>query len=325
MPTFRRLAVTAALALAAIAPATASAGPYFSQTSFWNKPLATNAALDARSATWVNKVSAQVKQYGHWINTTQYSVPIYTVSSTQPGVQVKMDGRNWDPKYWADFAAVPLPGNAVPAAGTDRHLVVHQTGTDSMWEFWELEKKADGWHAGAGAKIAKQASSNGIVPVLPNTLFPEPFGATATALPAAGGLILPSELKAGVINHVVAAALPETLLQWWWSWPAQRSDGNSVDPYQIPEGARLRLPASLDVTKLGLTRTGTIIARAIQKYGMVIRDRAGAVVLYMQDPVSMQTNPYPGLIGMDNAAVLNNFPWDKMQVLQTQPNQALPS
>jgi hypothetical protein len=320
----RRLAAMAVLGLAAIAPASASAN-YFSPNSFWNKQLSSTAALDARSATWVQDLQSQVNQYGPWINTTHYSVPIYTVSATQTPVQVKMDGRNWDPKYWVDFAAVPLPDNAQPAAGTDEHLVVYQPATDTMWEFWLLEKRADGWHAGSGAKIVAQSTNSGIVPVLPNTLFPEPWGATATALPAAGGLITPQELQKGSINHAVAFIIPHPLLQWWWAWPAQRSDGDNTNPYAIPEGARFRLPANVDVTRLGLTRAGTIIARAVQRYGMVLRDHGGAVSFYAQDPVNMGSNPYISLLGPDPVATLKNFPWSRLQALKTQTNQPLPS
>src|SRR5438270_2915384 len=314
MTIVRRLIVSAVLAVAALAPASASAN-YFSSSSFWNQALSPNAALDTRSATWVDHLQQQVNSAGVWINTTSYSVPIYTVSGSQPVVPVKMDQRGWDTQYWADFQAVPIPPNAVPAQGTDQSMVIYQPSTDTMWEFWLVYHWPDGWHAGAGAKISHQSTASGINPVLPNTLFPQPYGATATALALAGGLITPSELQKGAINHELAIAIPHPLLEWWYTWPAQRSDGDSQDPYQIPEGARLRLPASLDLTKLGLTRTGYIIAKAVQKYGMVIRDHAGAVVFVAQDPVTMGSNPYPSLIG-DPAAALAGFPWSRLQALQ---------
>src|SRR5947208_2005471 len=113
MSALRRLVVAAILAVAVLAPATASAN-YFSPSSFWNQRLSSTAALDARSGTWVQHLQSQVTQYGQWINTTQYSVPIYTVPSTQTLVQVKMDLRAWDTQYWSDFAAVPLPDDANP-------------------------------------------------------------------------------------------------------------------------------------------------------------------------------------------------------------------
>lgn len=325
MSLLRRLIVLALVAGAAL-PATASAN-YFAPTSFWNSPLSKTAPLDARSSNFVTHLQSKVSTYGPWINTTQYSVPVYTVPATQPLVQVQMDRRGWDTQYWAEFAAVPLPDDAQPAAGLDEHLVLYQPATDTMWEFWELQKQADGWHAGSAAKIPAQSTSNGIVPIIPNTLFPNPYGATATALPAAGGLITPSELQNGTINHAIAMGIPHPLLQWRWSWPAQRSDGDSQDAYDIPEGTRFRFPASLDLTRLGLTRTGLTIAKAIQKYGAVVRDKAGAVTFYAQDPVNMTNNPYPTLFGGSGSPVgaLKNFPWSKLQALKTRPNQALPS
>jgi hypothetical protein len=321
----RALALSAALtALSVVAPTAASA-QWFAPSSFWNTPLSSQAQLDARSDTWVQHLAGKVNTYGPWINTSQYSVPIYTVPDTQPTTRVWID--NYAPTYQRDFQAVPIPANAQPAAGTDHHLVISQPSTNTMWEFWNAYKALDGsWHAGSGAKIPNVSSSDGLVSGVVAALFPAPYGATATALPLVGGLITPAELSAGQINHVVALAIPHPLQQWWWSWPAQRSDGDSQDACDVPEGTRFRLPASLDISSLHLSPTATTIARAVQEYGMVVRDRAAAVTFYAQDPINMLSNPYPALFGNQNAAqALAGFPWASLQALQSQPNQVLPT
>src|SRR3954451_20194769 len=83
------LLCTTAAALLAAAPS-ATALP-FAPTSLWNTPLATPAGLSPNSAQLVSELQRQVATYGTWINTWQYSTPVYTVADTQPTVRVQLD------------------------------------------------------------------------------------------------------------------------------------------------------------------------------------------------------------------------------------------
>lgn len=320
----RSMVLALAMAVvASVSPAVASA-QWFSPTSIWNTKLAANAELDARSTPWVTHLVDKVRTYGPWINTTQYSAPIYTVPSDQPNTKIWID--NYATPYQAPFQAVPIPASATPGAGTDHQMVISQPSTDTMWEFWNVYQAADGWHAGSGGKMANLSQQNGIFPNVQTQLFPSPYGATATGLPLLGGMITPSELAAGNIPHVVALAIPHPLMMWWFTGWAQRSDGDSQDNCDVPEGTRFRLPASLNIAKLNLPPAGATIARAVQKYGMVVRDRAGAVTFFGQDPKTMSSNPYPALFGYKGPdQVLANFPWASMQALKGQANVPLPA
>ena len=60
---------------------------WFAASSFWNRPLAASAPLDRRSAGWVAHLVGKVAATGSWINTTSYSVPIYTVPPTSRACQ----------------------------------------------------------------------------------------------------------------------------------------------------------------------------------------------------------------------------------------------
>ncbi len=318
---FALIVASASLALAAAAPASAQ---WMSPTSFWNTPLSANAPLDARSSTWADHMVAKVNQYGKWINTTSYSTPIYTVPADQPLVPVKID---WPTAlYDAEFeSGVPVPAGLVPAAGQDARVAIYQPSTDTLWEFWQMRIASDGkWHANTAGKMTNASSDpDGLFAPHP---YAEPYGAAATEIPVTPGLITPDELKNGAINHVVSLSIPHPLHFFWWSWPATRSDGDSFDWMDIPEGARFRLPANLDLTKLGLTRTGLTIARAVQKYGMVVSDSSSVVHFYAQDPVNLGSDPYPSLFeGKTASAALYNFPWAKVQALQSQPNSPFPS
>lgn len=319
----RRLLIAALVTSVALAAgsASASATQYFSSESYWYKPLADNAPLDARSDIWAQKMSQKVATYGKWINTTSYSTPVYTVPADQPTVRVKID---WAAAtYDEEFAAVPVPAGLVPAAGGDMHAAIWQPSTDTLWEFWQMRVGLDGmWHANTAGKITNASQSDG-------TFAPhngELYGGDASGTPLAPGLITPDELKAGVINHAVTLAIPKPLYRWYWTWPAISSDGDSQDPYDIPEGARFRLPANLDLLKLGMTRTGYIIAKAVQKYGLIVDDRSSSVHFNAQDPVNLGSDPYPALFeNKTPSAALYNFPWVKLQALMTQPNYPFPT
>src|SRR4051812_44628490 len=282
----------------------------FAPTSFWNRPLADDEPLaphsDELSAALLNEVRAEMPaRKGPWINMNAWSVPVYTVGADVPKLHVTLDVGVV--KLQRDFDAVPIPANAHASAGTDRHLVVYQPATDTMWEFYRAQKLADGWHARWGGKMSRVSSSAGY--------FPNPLGASATSLPLLGGLTTIAELKAGRIDHALAMALPNTDAKQV-TFPAQRGDGRVTGTAAIPEGTQFRIDPSVDLTKLRLTPVGLAMARAAQRYGMVVRDSADCVTFYAEDPTVTSFNPYPQLLGgLYPDQALKNFPWDRLQVV----------
>ena len=262
-------------------------GNPFSPTSFWNAALAATAPLDPNSHAYVNELVRQVKAYGPWMNTTSYSVPVYVVGADQPTVHVTLD--SWGPDLQAAFDAVPIPDNAKPAAGSDEHMVVWQPTTDKMWEFFEMHRESDGWHASWGGEMDDVSTDPGY---FTHDGQSTNWGATATGLPLLGGLVTAADLERGYINHALAISLVETD-KAYWSWPAQRTDGDywTSGTTPIPEGTRFRLNPNIDVASLNLPPLDRMLAQAAQTYGIVVRDKAGAVTFYGQDPVNLPQQP----------------------------------
>jgi len=305
------LALALVLAMAAPAPAT----QVFAPDSVWNRPLSAQAPIATNSASLVAELQAQVTSAGAWINTYQYSVPVYTVPATQRLVRVHLDS-GYAPLQ-TDFAAVPLPSNARPALGADAQLSLLQPSTNTLWDFWKLTRAADGWHARWGGKMPNVSGDAGY--------FPDPVGATGSGLPLLGGLIRINELERGVIDHALALAIPEAKANEF-VWPAQRTDGNSTSPGAIPEGTRFALDPNLDLNALGLPPVARAIARAAQCYGLVVRDVAGAVTFYSEDPGPSGSNPYPALYSNRSASqVLADFPWSKLRVVSAPLASGVPS
>jgi hypothetical protein len=306
---------------------------FFSPTSVWNEALAVDAPLDPNSAAIVGAFDEEIgaeetAKKGPAVNTTAWSVPVYTVPADQPLVrvtQIASYGGRVSPALQAAWADVPLPVNAQPAAGTDEHLVVWQPSTDRLWEFWHLEKTEAGWQAKWGGAIENASSSSGSYGPEAWPGSTTSWGASASSLSIAGGLITLEDLEMGQINHALAIALPDTRAGVYAS-PAERTDGGDGAPSSLPEGAHLRLDPNLDLAALHLPKLTLMLAEAAQRYGIVVRDSAANVAYYAQDPIRTGTEPYAGahgyFEGKSSQKLLESFPWRYLQLLKMELHSA---
>jgi hypothetical protein len=259
-------------------------------------------------------------QNGPWIATTDYSVPLYVVGADQPTVPVKLIHAP-EVELSAAWRAVPMPADAKPATGHDGELVVWQPSTDRMWEFWKLVRGKGGWRASWGGAIRHVSTNSGVFGYRAWHGAKPWWGASASSLSIAGGLITLGDLEHGRIEHALAMAVPGVRAGVYAS-PAQRTDGKSTNPLALPEGAHLRLNPTLDLATLHLSKLTLIIAEAAQRYGIFIRDGAGNLQLFAQDPTSLATDPYTGPEGYFEGKrpnqILASFPWDQLELLKMQ-------
>ncbi len=187
------------------------------------------------------------------------------------------------------------------------------------------------WHAAYGG-IVQEASaspgyyrnlldSNGAVQEQAN------WGAAATGLPLAAGLITREDVDRGSIDHALAIGLSNRsgssiIRAGSFASPAQRSDGRSDDPNSIPEGARLRLDPSLDIASLPLSPFARMLAEAAQRYGMIVQDGSRSTVVYAEDPSPAvrdgQANFYEAQLGKNVSRAVREFPWAELEVVQMQ-------
>jgi hypothetical protein len=299
----------------------AAPGPkVFAPDSFWYTLIPANAPLHTNSANFVLEFLRQKKAYYGTvsINTKAYASPVYVVDANTPSLKVTewdCQKKGWsDPKLAEQWSVVPIPPYAESADGTDAEMTIYQPSSDTIWEFWQARKTNGQWQACWGGRMQNVSKSDGI--------WPKPYGTTATGLPFLGGQITAEELRRGEIRHVMGISLVD--LEKWdhYSWPANRSDGYNPKgaPNRIPEGLRFRLDPSVDVEALKMHPVGKMIARAAQKYGFVVWDKAGAITLRAENPKSFtrrgEPDPYPDLFkGTPAYAILNGFPWEKLQFL----------
>lgn len=300
----------------------ADAGPSsdvpFTATGPWRTKLPASTPIASNSsaivANIVSDIANNYKTFG--INTDTYSSPIFTVASGAPTTDWSFndcDGQgSLDPKFGACLKGVPTLPTMFPSLGTDSEITIYSPSLDEEWEFWIAKSNAGKWSACWGGCITKVSENPGI--------FTPNIGATACGLPLLGFLLRVDELMTGTITHALNIAIVRTQATVF-SWPANRTDGNTANPDVLMEGQRMRLDPAFDVSTLPISAERTI-AKAMQDYGLILTDTSGAVDLQAEDPRSYNLehgttgDPYAAAFeGRASYAVLQEIPVSKFQVL----------
>lgn len=209
---------------------------------------------------------------GLFINTSRWSVPIYT---TQNGVETRLVCRQaiLYCGQGSKVPSLPIPANASPKPQYDGQFVVQDLDNGIAYTMFRARR-------GAGNVISYQFmrawTLNG-----PGYQVPNSVSTIGSGLPSFAGVLLPQEVRAGRIEHALAIALPgparDTYVQ-----PASATDGVG-SPDSIPEGARIRLKANVKAPKLA-GRTNIVAQRALMKalrtYGAIVVERSKSPTLY---------------------------------------------
>ena len=156
------------------------------------------------------------------------------------------------------------PGPGQPALDGDRHVLVLETGTCTLYELFDAEHQGDGsWSAGSGAVFDLRGYG----------LRPDGWtSADAAGLPILPGLVRYEEVAAGEIRHALRFTAPSTRRAY--VWPARHFASSSTDPARPAMGQRFRLRADADLS--GFSDEALVIARALQTYGMILADNGSA-------------------------------------------------
>jgi hypothetical protein len=271
-----------AKATAATAAAATSAGFFDSADWLW-QPVPASPALDAQSATWASSFGSGGKVLG----TYDYAAPIYDTDASGArragSSQTVTVTENWGTSPFAAYNPVWIPNDAAPSPGSDSAMTIVDTERGLTFEFWQAREDSAGhWSASWGAVLSLHGRGN------KNTGGTETGqqGAVGGGVSRLAGLVTRNDIAAGVINHALVMstdmAAPST-----FRYPATKTDGanNSGVATPIPEGARIQLDPSLDIS--GLAGYEHMIAVALQTYGAYVIDNGGARVAIIaegQDP-----------------------------------------
>ncbi|HEY4392889.1 MAG TPA: hypothetical protein VGP64_02455 [Polyangia bacterium] len=183
-----------------------------------------------------------------------------------------------------DTAPIPVPagGNIEGnpdyhcADGGDCHLLVYQ-GT-RLYELYAADISggaATGGTFTGSCEVVWDLTHDYWQPMSPPTFGRGDHcnGADAADLPMAALILTSADVTSGQINHAFRFTISNTLMQRGvYVHPATHiGSPGATGPTFLPYGARLRLRADYDLTKLPSDAARTV-ARALQKYGMFLAD-----------------------------------------------------
>jgi hypothetical protein len=135
----------------------------------------------------------------------------------------------------------------------------------------------------------------------------------AANFPLLGGLIRPEEILQGHIDHALVFGMPHVGSGRPFC-PATHNAGSTAGG--LPEGVKVQLDPTIDVNALAIPAWEKTIARAMQVYGMYLRDGGGTLSVYAENPLSRGYDAWAplGLGGVDSAS-LAGIPWNRFRVL----------
>ncbi|HVR37754.1 MAG TPA: hypothetical protein VMU84_01565 [Thermoanaerobaculia bacterium] len=279
----RSIAVIALVAASALAQAPVRGGalpeplPLFPPSNWWNTSVA-SAPLDPNSAAYIAFIGATRGLHPDFGGDSGdpdapiYGIPYVVVVGTQPLVPVTFE---YDDE--SDIGApgrppgYPIPEEAKtqqkwiegglagndPNADGDRHMLIVDRDNRLLFELYALHWTGTRWEAGSGAVFALDS----------NARRPD----TWTSADAAGLAILPGLIRydevfgADPIRHAFRVTVRATN---GYVFPASHRAGDRDGA--LPMGARLRLKASVDITRFAAPVQK--IFQAMKTYGLIVAD-----------------------------------------------------
>ena len=249
--------------------------PMFPADNIWNTDIS-KLPVDARSAAWLRSMdSARTylhPDFGPDQGGYPYGIPDAIVTSGHKTVRIKF-------RYASQSNQVPYPlgpdtpieGGKNAPADTDRHALIVNKSTCTLYELWQAHYSAKGSRAGSGA--VWNLRSDALRP------------AGWTSADAAGLPILPGLLNFAQIQQAVRTHTPIThairftaqVTAGAYVWPARHEAGSGSSATRPPMGARFRLKAGFNVA--GFCRASQPYcadAKAVlvemQHYGLILAD-----------------------------------------------------
>jgi hypothetical protein len=235
----------------------------FPADSPWNTDIS-GFPVDPNSKAYIASIGTDVglhPDFGAPYQGAPNGIPYVVVPANQASVGIVFTDSpdESDPGPYPVPADAPIEGG--PQGDGDRHVLVVQQGTCTLFEMFASFPKGATWDAGSGAvwhldknEIRKDGWTS----------------ADAAGLPILPGLVRYDEaVELGEINHALRVTVSSA--QSAYIYPASHSDGSAgMDPNAPPMGLRLRLKASFDIT--GFSPPIQVMLRAMKKYGLMVAD-----------------------------------------------------
>jgi hypothetical protein len=252
---------TLALAGPAAGPPHLVGCPAFPADNPWNQRV-DRLPVARASAAIIDSIGARAGLHpdfgsGLW-NGAPIGIPITAVRAGVPKSHVTFDYADE-----SDRGPYPIPASVRIEGGGDRHAVIVDSSTCTLYELYALGRRGGVWHAGSGAVWNLRS----------NRLRPAGWtSADAAGLPIAPGLARWSEVGAGHIDHALRFTVERTRRAY--IYPARHDASDLTDPNLPPMGLRVRLRADYPIA--GFPRQARIVLTALKRYGMIVADNGSS-------------------------------------------------
>ena len=225
----------------------------------WNADVSA-APVDPSSAAYLAAMNAGTTfLHPDFGSDPTYGIPYTSVGAGQSRVPVSFDfAGESDPGPYPIPANAPVEGG--PGATGDRHVIVVDAASCTLYEMYAAQYVGPGWHAGSGAVYALGSDA----------LRPDYWtSADAAGLPILAGLVRYDEAaQTGEIDHALRFTVRRT--QRAFIHPATHYASSSTDPSLPPMGLRVRLKSSFDISRF--TGASQAVLIALARYGMFVAD-----------------------------------------------------
>jgi len=235
----------------------------FPADNVWNTNIA-GLPVDPDSATWLASMDSSTTKLHPDFGPSgdpaiPYGIPYTVVSPTTPLESISFQYSDQsDPGPYPFTADTPIEGGANSTG--DRHAIMVNPATCTLYELWDAHYSASGSKAGSGA----------IWDLDSDALRPAGWtSADAAGLPILPGLVNYDEASSGAMDHAIRFTAQCT--QESYIWPARHEAGqaNSSCP---PMGARFRLDANFSLPASSCDAMCQTIITTMKTYGLILAD-----------------------------------------------------
>jgi len=284
---------TLAIAGAAAQPPKLAGCPIFPADNPWNQRV-DKLPVAANSTAIIDSIGADTGLHpdfgsGLW-DGAPIGIPITVVHHGVPKSRVSFDYVDE-----SDRGLYPIPTKVKIEGGGDRHALIVDSSTCTLYELYALQRTGSGWHAGSGAIWSLRS----------NRLRPAGWtSADAAGLPILPGLVRWSEVAAGHVDHALRFTVERTRRAY--VWPARHDASDLTDENLPPMGLRLRLRDDYPIA--GFPLQARIVLAALKRYGMIVADN-GSSWYVSGEPNSRWSN--------DDLHTLGRVPGSAFEVVDT--------
>jgi hypothetical protein len=257
-----------------------------------------NAPVNPNSANYIASIGLTAHLHPDFGTNPSYGIPYTVVGPNQPKVPIKFTayGSESNPGPYPVPAHAPIEGGGKNGHG-DKHVLVVQEGSCTLYEMFDAHRRGRGWAAASGAVFNLRSDA----------LRPEGWtSADAAGLPIFPLLARYPEVATGQIDHALRVTVPET--QMSYIHPATHFASTSSDPNLPPMGLRLRLKAGYSLA--GFSGQSLVILEALKRYGLIVADNGS--------PWFITGAPNPGW-NDENLEQIKRVPGSEFEAVESGP------